>query len=137
MSHAKLISALGVVAALVAGLLIVRTCTAQEGESPFVNVELLTHVKDKREMRAIMKEQAKALGVKCTYCHVQGKFELDDKEEKKTGRAMIRMVDELNAKYFPDAEQGITCWTCHRGSEKPELLRPPDAGGDEGFEAAE
>ncbi|MEM7247520.1 MAG: c-type cytochrome [Acidobacteriota bacterium] len=117
-------------ALVTAGVLAIG-CRAQGG-SAFKNVQVLTHVKDKREMRAIMKEQAKALGVKCTYCHVQGKFDLDDKPEKVEAREMMRMVVDLNERYFADEEQGVTCWTCHRGASHPENLRPadaPDSGG--------
>ena len=126
---------LGVIAG---GLALVQTCTAQDDAVSFQNVEILTHVTSKSEMRSIMKEQAKALGVKCTYCHVKGKFALDDKEEKVQARAMITMVNEINAKYFADEEQGITCWTCHQGADHPELTRPPgEQPPPEGFQAAD
>ena len=138
MNLRRFLPAVLILGILVGGFALVRTCTAQEGVSPFSNVELLTHVKDKREMRAIMKEQAKSLGVKCTYCHVKGKFDLDDKKEKVQARAMMRMVQEVNAKYFAEEEQGITCWTCHQGAEEPQLTRPADApSAPEGFQAAE
>lgn len=92
----------------------------------FKNVKVLTGVTSKTEMRRIMKEQAAALGVKCVHCHVPGKFELDDKDEKKAARAMMTMVRDLNAKYFPDAkEPAVTCWTCHRGEQKPASPPPP------------
>lgn len=126
---------LGVIAGTVA---VVQTCIAQDDQVAFENVEILTGVTSKSEMRSIMKEQAKALGVKCTYCHVQGQFALDDKEEKVEARKMMRMVNEINAKYFPDEKQGITCWTCHQGSEHPELTRPSgEEAPPSGFQAAD
>jgi hypothetical protein len=125
-------------AALSLGLL-VRECLAQDdAASPFQNVQVLTQVKSKKEMRGIMKAQAKALGVKCTYCHVQGKFSLDDKKKKVQAREMLKMVAEINTNWFAEEEHGVTCWTCHRGVEEPESTRPAEADGSgEGFEAAD
>src|ERR1051326_5688020 len=39
---------------------------------------------------------AASLGVDCTFCHVQGKFEADDKNAKKTAREMIAMQNMIN-----------------------------------------
>ena len=137
MSQRSVIAVALVVAFAAACFAIVSGCSAQGEASPFKNVQLLTHVKTKKEMRAHMKEQAKSLGVKCTFCHVPGKFDLDEKEHKKVAREMIVMVNEINAKYFADEEHGISCWTCHRGNEEPEYLRPPLApDSSSGFEAA-
>jgi hypothetical protein len=95
----------------------------------FKNVKLLTDVTSKSEMRRIMKDQAASLGVKCSFCHVPGKFELDDKKEKVRARDMIKMVQDLNANMFKDAEKkpAISCWTCHRGNKAPESVVPPEA----------
>lgn len=65
-----------------------------------------------------------ALGVQCTFCHVDDRSS-DEKEEKKTARMMLTMVREINAK-FPDGKQHVTCFTCHRGAEMP-LTAPPAA----------
>ena len=134
--RASLIALMSLLVVLPAALA-VNTVFAAGEEPVFQNVQLLGHVKSKKEMRALMKEQAKALGVKCTHCHVQGKFELDDKAPKRRAREMMRMVRSLNETHFPDLETGVTCWTCHAGREEPELTRPvgaqegetPPAGG--------
>ena len=44
-----------------------------------------------------------ALGVQCTYCHVQGAFDSDENPKKEIARHMITMVREINAK-FPDGK---------------------------------
>ena len=95
----------------------------------FKNVKILTHVTSKTEMRRIMKEQAAALGVKCSHCHVPGKFDLDDKKEKLVAREMMRMVANLNSTVFKEAEKkpAISCWTCHRGGTEPEATVPQSA----------
>lgn len=106
-----------------------RADDAAGEEGLFKNVKVLTHVKSKAEMRQIMKAQAAALGVKCTHCHVQGKFELDDKKEKLVARDMLRMVADLNATAFKDFETkpAITCWSCHRGATEVERDIPQSA----------
>jgi hypothetical protein len=102
---------------------------APAGDSPFKNVKVLTDVATKQDMRAIMKAQSAALGVKCSFCHVQGSPESDDKEEKLTARAMMRMVRELNGNFLKEVEDqpAVTCWTCHRGNKQPEREVPQSA----------
>ena len=58
------------------------------------------------------------LGGKCDMCHVEGDRASDDKKEKVIARKMIVMTREINAK-FPDGQEHVTCFTCHRGSEHP------------------
>jgi hypothetical protein len=63
------------------------------------------------------------LGVECAHCHVMDAFEKDDKPAKQTARNMFRMVRAINQDNFPGAGP-VTCWTCHRGSAKPQSLPP-------------
>jgi hypothetical protein len=93
----------------------------------------------------LMNLVADSLGVRCDYCHVQATPDLtktpanvggwvwdsDDKPQKRTAREMMRMVVALNAGSFK-GESRVTCYTCHRGSPKPERtppLPPPPADG--------
>lgn len=125
--------ALGSLVASAAVLAVSTACadTPVEDATVFKNVKILTDVKTKTEMRRIMKAQAASLGVKCSYCHVPGKFELDDKKEKIVARKMLEMVRDLNATTFSDVpadeKPAITCWTCHRGAEEPQSVIPPEA----------
>ena len=66
---------------------------------------------------------ASALGVECTFCHVQGKMDADDKPAKKTARRMMAMTAEINTANF-GGRQEVTCYSCHRGSEHP-VNTPP------------
>jgi hypothetical protein len=59
-----------------------------------------------------------SLGVECTFCHVEGKMELDDKQTKKTAREMMAMTAALNKDSFGGRRE-VTCYSCHHGSEHP------------------
>lgn len=70
-----------------------------------------------------MRSFTAALGVQCTYCHVMGDFASDENPKKEIARMMITMARDINAK-FPDGQQHVRCYTCHRGAEMP-LTEPP------------
>jgi hypothetical protein len=75
------------------------------------------------ELQPAMQFIAASLGVECTFCHVQGKMEADDKPAKKTARAMIAMTMAINANSFNGQKQ-VTCYSCHRGSTRPVNMPP-------------
>jgi hypothetical protein len=86
---------------------------------PPKNLQILTP----DNYRAAMTSFTQALGVQCTFCHVQGQMDSDEKEQKKTARMMLTMTREINAKWT-DGKQHVRCYTCHRGSDTP-LTEPP------------
>ena len=59
-----------------------------------------------------------SLGVECSYCHVEGALEKDDKKPKQTARKMIQMMAAINRDNF-DSKQMVTCNSCHRGTPHP------------------
>ena len=69
-----------------------------------------------------MRSFTQALGVQCDFCHEQDRSS-DAKPQKVTARMMLEMTREINGK-FPDGQQHVRCYTCHRGSNKP-LTEPP------------
>ena len=77
-----------------------------------------------RLMERVMTGFSRSLGVECVHCHVEGKWESDEKELKQMVAKMIELRNWIQTKYF-DGQRIPTCWTCHRGSNKPEM-RPPD-----------
>src|SRR5579862_7875223 len=66
---------------------------------------------------------AGALAWDCSNCHPGAGFDAvnwvsDSMPTKVRARQMIEMVAAINKQNFGGAQE-ITCWTCHRGQEKP------------------
>ncbi len=59
-----------------------------------------------------------SLGKNCEFCHVQRKFDSDDKKEKKTARQMIDMVAAIDEHNFENKPE-VRCFTCHEGNGHP------------------
>ncbi len=76
------------------------------------------------EVVQIMRTFTTGLGVKCSYCHVEGNFASDDNPKKAVARRMIQMAMEINSK-FPDGKMHVTCYTCHRGETEPKTAPLP------------
>jgi photosynthetic reaction center cytochrome c subunit len=92
------------------------------GGQPHKNLQVL---KDD-EVRPMMGQFTRALGVNCAYCHIQGKFDSDENPKKLTARMMITMAHDINGK-FPDGKMHVSCYTCHRGKTVPEIEAPAPA----------
>jgi len=75
------------------------------------------------QLDAAMQFVSVSLGVTCDFCHVQGKFEADDKGPKKTAREMMAMTAMINKTSFGGRQQ-ITCNSCHNGAQRPVAIPP-------------
>jgi photosynthetic reaction center cytochrome c subunit len=75
------------------------------------------------QLMPAMQFMASSLGVECTFCHVAGKMEADDKQPKKTAREMIAMTAAINKDSFRGQRQ-VTCFSCHHGAGHP-VNTPP------------
>ena len=87
-----------------------------------------------RDIKKYMKTIQKNLGVKCTFCHNINDKSIDT-EHKIIAREMMKMQIDLNKRFFAQIGDSllkhentlqISCWTCHRGSKKPQLVRPKE-----------
>lgn len=87
-------------------------------EEVYKNIQVFKGMPAPDLMKA-MQSFTRSLGVKCSFCHVEGAFDKDDKEEKQTARKMISMARQINTDNF-HGHMRVTCWTCHRGSTEPE-----------------
>jgi hypothetical protein len=97
------------------------------------NLKVLPKDISDQKLDSIMKTYTVALGVECKFCHspvIGFRDSLDyaaDKEPmKENARDMMRMVIDINSKYFYfDSTQRreylhtVTCINCHRGQPLP------------------
>jgi Photosynthetic reaction centre cytochrome C subunit len=83
----------------------------------------------------LMRQYEGDLGVECEFCHARNPetkrndFPSDANPVKDKARLMIKMTDDLNAKYLAQlsdhkSSDAVTCGTCHRGMSHPEAFVP-------------
>ncbi len=89
-------------------------------EQQFKNIKVFQGLPASQLIPAMSYMRA-ALGVQCSYCHVERDFDKDDKEEKESARKMIAMVRNINGANFGGRSE-VTCNTCHHGKPHPEPL---------------
>ena len=103
---------------------------------PYKNLQVFPKEIAQADLVNNMKFFAQSLGVRCSHCHVgvEGQplstfdFASDAKVQKRTARAMLKMVHEINQKEFgvkDFKDVKVTCYTCHRGATKPLTVPPP------------
>jgi photosynthetic reaction center cytochrome c subunit len=89
----------------------------KKAEDTFKNIQVLKGVPADQFIPA-MEFMSSSLGVPCSFCHVEGHFEKDDKKPKQTARNMMKMMVALNKNNF-DGRRELTCYSCHRGVSDP------------------
>ncbi len=109
------------------------TAKPQMSEVVFKNVQVLKGI-PVDEFMGTMGVFTTSLSLCCGNCHT-GAGTSDPKWEddtgspqtarKRTARAMIQMVQNLNKTNF-GGRQVVTCWTCHRGQLSPAVTPPLD-----------
>src|SRR5256886_17232920 len=111
----------------------------QPAESVFKNIKILKGVPAGRLVNIMNMGFGRSLGVSCGFCHVPGKWDLDDKQEKNTARLMFALVQTINRDYIskvPVDSGGtrpeVNCFPCHPGNPRPmgprgPPVRPPGA----------
>lgn len=87
------------------------------------NIKVLNDLPES-QLGTVMNYFAASLGVRCNFCHVNKGgnnwvWEADDKEEKLTARAMIKMTMAINKDNFRGNVE-VGCNTCHRGQNHPQ-----------------
>ena len=131
------------------------TASAQAQFPPEKLENLKVYPKD-IPVRALIDSMAaftRALGVRCTFCHVgeEGKplstydFQSDEKHAKQAAREMLGMVAAINGSLLGKLDHRhepritVTCATCHRGVSEPRplqqvLMMAYDSGGADATE---
>lgn len=92
----------------------------EPAEKVFQNIDLLRGRPASR-LPGMMSALTGLIGVECSFCHVEGKWESEEKPAKKIARQHFAMQAALNKDQF-NGENKVTCWTCHRGKPKPEIV---------------
>lgn len=110
---------------------------AQWPPESFTNLKVLPKDISREELTAMMGGFTRALGVRCTHCHVgvEGEplstynFAADDKRAKRKARTMIEMTRAINERHLATLETRgdppvkVDCMTCHRGAREPRTLQ--------------
>jgi len=118
------------------------------------NVKVLPQDISIRALVDTMAGFTRALGVRCTYCHVGSEnvpldkydFVSDSLATKRKAREMLRMVSAINSDHLAKLPERrtpaivVTCATCHRGITQPRplqqvLLSAYDGGGADSVDA--
>lgn len=92
----------------------------------FMDVRLLKDIPAARFLRIMDAGYSRALGVNCDHCHVEGRWDADEKRPKLAAREMIVMMGKINdmlekMEHIDNTEPAVNCTTCHRGFVKPAL----------------
>jgi len=111
-------------------------------QPPPKNLQVLPKDLTRQQVTQIMRGFTRGLGVRCPFCHVGEEgadlstfdFASDEKANKKSARLMLKMVTDVNQQLAsvgdkPAGEPRVTCYTCHRGAEKPLTAPPQQPGG--------
>lgn len=90
---------------------------AKSAAEAYQNIQVLKEI-PADQLTPAMQFITYSLGVECSYCHVEGALEKDDKKPKQTARKMMQMMAAINRDNF-ESKQAVTCNSCHRGSPRP------------------
>jgi hypothetical protein len=131
-----------------------KSQAAAADDLQFKNLKVFPQNISRDQLIAAMRGFSRGLGVRCNFCHAAAAapseeldFASDAKAEKEIARGMLRMTMRINSDIgrmgggeAPGAgaeggeahaggagEPRVSCWTCHRGHEEPEMPPPPPA----------
>jgi hypothetical protein len=115
-------------------------------EDVFKNIQVLKGIPPD-EFMGTMSVFSAALGESCETCHDGSggwaSYALDTVPKKRTARRMVTMMAAINQANF-GGRQAVTCFTCHRGSDRPRITpslaevygEAPPEGPDDGVRPA-
>ncbi len=90
----------------------------------FQNVQLMKDVPAGRFLKIMDTGFNRALGTGCDHCHVEDRWEADEKRPKRAAREMMGLVKQINDSLqklqdIDTSDATVNCTTCHRGYVKP------------------
>ncbi len=91
-------------------------------EEVFKNIQVLKGI-PVDEFMSTMGVFSAALGMSCENCHAAddrdwANYAGDNTPAKRTARGMVMMMTAINKNYFA-GRQVVTCYSCHRGGDRP------------------
>jgi tetratricopeptide (TPR) repeat protein len=124
-------------AAAAAALLAPSPTLAQWPPEKLENLKVLPDTMPVRQLIDLMAGFTRALGVRCTHCHVGEEnrpletydFPSDEKLAKRKAREMLKMVQAINGQHLTGLEERqdppvqVRCITCHHGVTTPRTLQ--------------
>jgi tetratricopeptide (TPR) repeat protein len=119
--------------AAAAGILLFLVSLSAQAQVPdkFTNLQFFPKTISRQELMGHMRGFCFSLGVRCQFCHAgpdpqKLDFASDEKGTKKTARAMLRMVADINQEYIAKmgrtAPVRVECVTCHRQLSIPKTM---------------
>ena len=120
--------AMGAVVRPVSSCLLLSLVAFGQAPEKFTNLQYFPKDMTRKDLVAIMRGFSFSLDVRCEFCHVEGAdkkmdFASDAKEEKRTARTMLKMVDAINKDYLAKIGKAspvqVQCVTCHRALSRP------------------
>jgi photosynthetic reaction center cytochrome c subunit len=99
-------------------------------EEVFKNIQVLKGI-PVDEFMSTMGIFSAALGMSCENCHAAddrdwANYAGDNTPKKRTARGMVMMMAAINKNYFA-GRQVVTCYSCHRGGDRPKTTPNLDA----------
>jgi hypothetical protein len=90
----------------------------------FQNVKMMKDVPAGRFLKIMDTGFNRALGTTCDHCHVEDRWEADEKRPKRAAREMMVLVKQINDSLqqlqdIDTSDATVNCTTCHRGYVKP------------------
>ena len=132
-SRRVILCAVGTMAICLLGVTSARSQSANAGtaekpqmsEQAFKNIQVLRGI-PVNEFMNVMGFFSASLGMNCTDCHTAdsaGNWDkyADDTQLKNTARRMVLMENLINRSDFGNIQM-VTCYTCHRGFQKPDVV---------------
>jgi hypothetical protein len=100
---------------------------SEPAEQVFPNIQTLRGTTARTLVNIMAADYSRALGVRCSHCHVEGDYTSDAKRAKRATREMAvmhRMINQElrkmeNLESSPAETRAIKCITCHQGRVNP------------------
>ncbi|RYE23165.1 MAG: c-type cytochrome [Sphingobacteriaceae bacterium] len=108
----------------------------EQPAEPKQNLKVFLKNISNEDLRQVMGQWSRALGVRCNFCHSASAtdpkkldFTSDAKPEKEIARQTYTMTEQINKKYFHIKKgensmmvfAAVNCNTCHHGEAHPEV----------------